>query len=390
VASHVGHQVKAIASNLGSGRSPQVDTVARKISNDDLLIEAFIGFLSEGLYPWWLDIPTLDILETKLIALAATRQPKFRAELKRTLARKLACDRLAHQFSDRFTMQLIQIFFSESMADISLVNHHVTEILLRHDGLKDRNAKENLRLTAISHLWYHLFQNELLPDMQTLAVDIITSVSEDLELDGSDLMGKLPSKLLKGADRSPDRLKKVATKFLKDNGESKSDSMERTYVQNSGLVLLWPYLEKFFEGLELIRESRFRSAAAQQNAMLLMHYLVFGNQVFDEHQFTLTKLLAGWTAEKPVNRHHRLNEKHKAECLELLKAVIRNWDALKNTSVPGLQESFLRRNGKLTPASDGWTLRVEQRGMDVLMDNLPWSFRVVRLPWMTGTLHVEW
>jgi hypothetical protein len=67
-----------------------------------------------------------------------------------------------------------------------------------------------------------------------------------------------------------------------------------------------------------------------------------------------------------------------------------------HTSVAGLRESFLQREGRLqqdkTPAGEPprWRLRVHTRGIDVLLDRLPWSFQTIRLPWMQGALHVEW
>ena len=81
---------------------------------------------------------------------------------------------------------------------------------------------------------------------------------------------------------------------------------------------------------------------------------------------------------------------------ELLQAVIAHWKAVGHTSVAGLRESFLQREGRLTrdktPAGDPprWRLRVQTRGFDVLLDRLPWSFQTIRLPWMQGALHVEW
>jgi hypothetical protein len=33
---------------------------------------------------------------------------------------------------------------------------------------------------------------------------------------------------------------------------------------------------------------------------------------------------------------------------------------------------------------------VETRAFDMLLDGLPWAFSVIRHPWMTRTLYVEW
>ena len=81
---------------------------------------------------------------------------------------------------------------------------------------------------------------------------------------------------------------------------------------------------------------------------------------------------------------------------ELLKAVIAHWKAIGSTSVLGLRESFLQRDGRLQrqDKSEGdlpvWRLKVEARAFDMLLDRLPWGFGLIRLPWMQGVLHVDW
>ena len=61
-----------------------------------------------------------------------------------------------------------------------------------------------------------------------------------------------------------------------------------------------------------------------------------------------------------------------------------------NVSIEGLQETFLQRHGKLTRKENGWLLQVEQRGVDVLLNQLPWGIGIVKLPWMENILHAEW
>jgi hypothetical protein len=76
----------------------------------------------------------------------------------------------------------------------------------------------------------------------------------------------------------------------------------------------------------------------------------------------------------------------------LLHALITNWEKLRNTSVDGLRQSFLLREGRLLrKESDGsWSLTVSTKAYDMLLDSLPWRFSTVRLPWMQTVLHVKW
>ncbi|MEO1401775.1 MAG: contractile injection system tape measure protein [Cyanobacteria bacterium J06635_1] len=40
--------------------------------------------------------------------------------------------------------------------------------------------------------------------------------------------------------------------------------------------------------------------------------------------------------------------------------------------------------------NDHWLLQIERETYDILLDQLPWSIRVVKLPWMPKLLYVEW
>jgi hypothetical protein len=75
---------------------------------------------------------------------------------------------------------------------------------------------------------------------------------------------------------------------------------------------------------------------------------------------------------------------------EMLLSLIEYWAVLKNTSIDGLRESFLKRNGKLSRLNDEWLLQVEQKPFDMLVQQLPWSISMIKLPWMTHLLKTEW
>ena len=86
----------------------------------------------------------------------------------------------------------------------------------------------------------------------------------------------------------------------------------------------------------------------------------------------------------------KLKKKEIKACEELLTGVVKNWTALKNTSLDGFREAFLKREGKLTRNDNEWLLKIEQKAYDILLDKLPWSINIVKLPWMSGIMHVEW
>jgi hypothetical protein len=44
----------------------------------------------------------------------------------------------------------------------------------------------------------------------------------------------------------------------------------------------------------------------------------------------------------------------------------------------------------LRPREGGIGLEVAPRTYDMLLDRLPWSISLVKLPWMTAPIHVDW
>jgi len=74
----------------------------------------------------------------------------------------------------------------------------------------------------------------------------------------------------------------------------------------------------------------------------------------------------------------------------LLENVIRTWEKIGNTSIDGLRQGFLRRDGKLSERGGRLYLQMEISGIDVLLDYLPWNLSIVKLPWMKEILFVEW
>ncbi len=165
---------------------------------------------------------------------------------------------------------------------------------------------------------------------------------------------------------------------------------EALFVDDAGLVLLAPFLPAYLEKLDLVEERAFVSETARERAVLLLRYLATGAAEAFEHCLTLDKLLCGWPLEEPVARAIEPTPVEEEESGDLLASVVDHWQGLGNTSVDGLRGSFLAREGRLIENDQGWQLTVARTGWDVLLDQLPWGFGTVLLPWMEKPLFVEW
>ncbi|MEN8166567.1 MAG: contractile injection system tape measure protein [Pseudomonadota bacterium] len=167
-------------------------------------------------------------------------------------------------------------------------------------------------------------------------------------------------------------------------------SHEEVYVTNAGMVLAAPYLPRLFEMLGMTEESAFKGLEAQLRAVHLLQYLVNEKSASPEYRLFLNKLLCGVPADQPVPREITPSGQEKELIHGLLQGMIENWKVLGNTSVAGLRESFLQRQGRLQFRDDAWHLRVEPKAFDMLLDQLPWGFSTIKYPWMEGVIYVEW
>lgn len=169
-----------------------------------------------------------------------------------------------------------------------------------------------------------------------------------------------------------------------------STSSDPYYISDSGMVLVWPYLNRLFEKLGYIKEKQFVSKERQERAVMILGYIGTGEKNCEEHQLVFAKFLCGWPFRMPVKKSLKLTKKELKEADAMLLGLISHWSVLKNTSIHGLRETFFYREGKLEEHEDDWKLTVEQKGTDILLDRLPYAISMIKLPWLKKLLRVDW
>jgi len=166
--------------------------------------------------------------------------------------------------------------------------------------------------------------------------------------------------------------------------------LDELYVGDAGLVILWPFLERFFARAGVLGEDRrFFDEAAQQRAVALLEVLATADLEPLEFRLPLAKLLSGRPLESDFLLERPLTPAQLAEADHLLAAVI-DRAPIGDLSIPGFRAAFLARPGALGTRDGAWLLQVERRAHDVVLDRFPWSWSWVRLPWMPEPLRVEW
>jgi len=163
------------------------------------------------------------------------------------------------------------------------------------------------------------------------------------------------------------------------------------FCQYAGMVLLHPFFGLLFNRLLLLDDGKFKNAASLEKAVALLYFIATGKSEAKDYELAVPKILCGLQLHQVISEQaFLLTEVECEEALNLVKAAIEQWEIIRDTSVDGLRESFLAREGKLFIIDSGIVFRVESRGIDLLLDRLPWNLSLIKFPWLDQFIHVEW
>lgn len=303
-------------------------------------IEAFFYFLQSGQLPWSFRIPAGKTLEELVMEAFVQNRYYDQTVILHNLLSEVALRRLISTFSEQTSELVLSILFPEN----KLVIGKLLEMI------KEKNY-------------------DLPMDKESLNT-LPSSIQEQVKTIVNDLKSKSE---IKKSDSKPEN------NVLADS--------EPIYVNNAGLVLLHPFLNAFFESVNVVQQGQLMNKA---KALQLLHFLATGEPFGFEYELMLPKILCGAAPQAWIEATDELVESDKQEANHLLTAVIGHWDVLGQTSPDGLREAFLKRPGKLSRRGDEWLLQVERHSFDILLEQLPWTVSVFRLPWMNDLIWVEW
>jgi hypothetical protein len=200
--------------------------------------------------------------------------------------------------------------------------------------------------------------------------------------------------LLKYSEKENSKTKKNKKIKKSDHSEEETEKREKEetsfLISNAGIILINPFLKELFTLLKLLKNGHFINEEAQYKAIHLIQYAAIGRTGHPEYSLLLNKILCGFPVENAIPLHIELSKSEKTQTTRMISAVIKNWNALKNTSVPSFRTAFLQRNGLLKKTENGWNLSVERTAYDVLLNRLPWQYEQVKLHWMTSTVSTIW
>lgn len=212
---------------------------------------------------------------------------------------------------------------------------------------------------------------------------LLTTLSSLSQADKSNILDEIYYKV----DEPGDKKERSRATLQNKKPIEEGDSIE---IPNAGLVIPAQFFPMFFEAVGLVKKKEFVTAEAAKHAALLLQYALTGDTDMPEQELILNKILCGLPPDEPLPRTLHISKQEDEEVNNLLTSVTEHWKALKGTSMRGLRQTFLNRPGLLTKDAGGWNIYVERITVDILLDHLPWSISIIKMPWNDEFIHVEW
>ncbi len=184
--------------------------------------------------------------------------------------------------------------------------------------------------------------------------------------------------------------KQISRKPSETMDDQSAQLEEAIYIHNAGLVLVAPFLNRYFQTLEMLVDRSFPDVQVADRAVHLLQYLASNQTENSEDLLVFNKILCGLPLETPVSAGIEITQEERDLSDFLLRSVLQNWDMMKNSSVENLQGAFLIREGRLVEEDDRWLLSVEAKPYDITLTTLPWTYTMVMLPWMSKRVEVDW
>lgn len=140
----------------------------------------------------------------------------------------------------------------------------------------------------------------------------------------------------------------------------------------------------------MVVDNAFLDEEIQIRAAQLLYYAATGLQDTPESMMLLNKVLCGLPPDVPIPAQIDITEQEAAVTLQMLNAVLQNWDKMQNSSIENLRGAFLLREGLLKKSADFWSLQVEQKPYDIILNYLTWSISFIKPPWLNERIEVKW
>ena len=295
-------------------------------------------------------------------------------------------------------LSIVSLIHPELVDHFFLLEKSIDAVSGEKISLKLGFKNDTDTLKGILFIWSKM--SKLQPDTTPITFKLFSMYVEKKRIQPSVLLSLVIEKVKNVSSKQIQIIKEIQ-KFAKDSHVEKPVKKEippipeglppeSIYIANAGLILLWPFLGRYFRRLNLVGAKEFNDEASRMRAILLIQYLVTGKKEAPEYELALNKLLCGANMDMEVDMEIDISEEEINLSNSLLTGAITNWEKLKGTRIGTFRETFLQRNGSLYYMNNRWELKVEKKAYDVLLETLPWGIQMIQMSWMKERLVVLW
>ena len=382
-----------------SHQETENDTKAYLVENQEKILKAFIYFLEKGAMPWWnSESDNMAILESTVFDRLISAD-NFQRNILSVLSKENVRNRIINQLSNEQIAQLCLAILKNKELNINLDTdtiHYISK--LNHT---DRIAIWRLIFNVISQ--YLNTSNKypreyLLQEISTIEQIVLSQtksnhqnrkavvkifpfitekeISESIKTDTADQFENITASI--------ETIQEKNAAIQEDVNQN-----EGQYIQNAGLILIHPFIKTLFEHCELL-DPKTQQLTDPELCAHLLHYIATGKTNAPEYDMIFEKFLCNIPMHQTINRHIKLSRKHKTQAKNVIESVQHNWAPMKKSSAALLQNEFFQRPGKLTITDSDYTLIVERKTQDILLEKLSWGIGLVKLPWQKKFIFVNW
>ena len=248
--------------------------------------------------------------------------------------------------------------------------------------------KKNIHLDSSFQILIHLFEEVLVN--QKLTDKEFFEDFRDSDIEYPIETSNFVASLKRTYDNYNNKLSGDDLLTNKEEENQEQTETDAIVVQNAGLIILWPYFFRLFDKCGLLIDRKFKDETSLQKGIILTQYLVTGSLEIHENELVLNKILCGAEQRTPVDVKLNIDEVELQICDSLLKGVLQNWQKLNNSSVETLRQTFLIREGILTPNELDYDLDIVKETFDVLLETIPWNISIIQTTFMKNRIIVDW
>lgn len=369
------------------------------VDHQEKMLRAFIYFLEKGTMPWWnSESNNMAILESTVFDRLILAD-SFQKSIISVLSKENVRNRLINQLSDEQIAQLCLAILKNKELKINLETDTIRHISkLNHT---DRIAIWRLIINVISEYWNTSNNHPreyLLQEISTIE-QIGLSTTKNNHQNRKTIVKIFPfiteneisDSIKTNVADQPENVRTSIEPIQEKNVVVQEDvtQNEGQYIQNAGLILIHPFIKTLFEHCELL-DPKTQQLINPELCAHLLHYIATGKINSPEYDMIFEKFLCNIPIHQPINRHIKLSRKHKSQAKNVIESVQHNWAPMKKSSAALLQNEFFQRPGKLVITDSDYTLIVERKTQDILLEKLSWGIGLVKLPWQKKFIFVNW